>query len=91
MLEPVREVLLEEYEWQKEHGFSKYKLDRYSGFVFTNRFDNLYNQGCLNKQIERIRQAYNREEEIKAREMMSVIIATFYQPSVTIYLLLQIM
>jgi len=67
MLEPVREALLEEYEWQKEHGFSKYKLDGYSGFVFTNRFDNLYNQGCLNKQIERIRQSYNQEEEIKAK------------------------
>ena len=51
----------------KKIGFSKYKLDGYSGFVFTNRFDNLYNQGCLNKQIERIRQAYNREEEIKAK------------------------
>ncbi len=68
MLQPVKDALENEYAWQKEHGFAKYKLDGYTGFVFTNRFGKLHNQAALNRAIDRNRVAYNNEEEMKANK-----------------------
>lgn len=68
MLDEVYEALKFEYDRQSEEGFSTVELDGMSGFIFTNRFGNIYNQQTLNKGIRRIRETYNQEEEIKAKK-----------------------
>lgn len=68
MLDVVRKALDDEYAWQLEHGFSNHMVDGYTGFIFTNRFDNLNTLQNLNRVIKRIYMAYNEEEKAKARQ-----------------------
>lgn len=66
MMDRVYEVLSEEYARQTEEGFSDVVVDGTSGFIFTNRFGTIHNPQALNRAIERIRTAYNAEEQVKA-------------------------
>ena len=66
MMEPVYNAFMEEYEYQKENGFSTVTLDGMEGFIFTNRFGNLHNPQAVNRTIKRIRENYNAEEILKA-------------------------
>ena len=67
MLDEVYEVLSEEYEEQKENGFSTYKLDGMTGFIFMNRNNEIHKPQTINRAIERIRVAHNVQEEVKAK------------------------
>lgn len=62
MLSEVRNALLAEYNLQKELGFCDEVVDGYSGFIFQNRFGGLYSPHDINRAIERIYRAYNKEE-----------------------------
>ena len=68
MMEPVYNAFMEEYEYQKENGFSTVTLDGMEGFIFTNRFGNLHNPQAINRTIKRIRENYNAEEILKAKK-----------------------
>ena len=68
MLNEVRAALLEERERQMRDGFCTTEIDGYRGFIFTNKVGNLMNAHTINRAIERIRTAYNREEETRAKK-----------------------
>lgn len=66
MLDAVYEALKYEQEEQLKHGGCKVELEGMTGFIFSNRFGNLYNPSVVNRAIKRIVQCYNAEEEMKA-------------------------
>lgn len=68
MMNSVYDLLSEELEYQKEQGFSDIEIGGLSGFVFLNRFGNIHNPQAVNRAIKRIREAYNLEEEVKAKK-----------------------
>ena len=66
MTTDVYETMKHEYEVQQENGFNDLQVDGMSGFVFSNRFGNLYTLNAVNKAIQSIRTAYNEEEMFSA-------------------------
>ena len=68
MMEPVYEVLREEYDKRKEEGFCPVVVDGMSGFIFINRFGMIHNPASINRAIRRIYEAYNAEEIVKAKK-----------------------
>ena len=68
MLDKVREALRLEEKNQREFGYyNMVELDGMSGFIFCNRFGKMHNPSTINRQIERIVENHNAEEEVKAR------------------------
>ncbi len=68
MMEPVFQVLQQEYERQQEEGFCETKIDGISNFIFTNRFNSPHNPAAVNRAIKRIVDACNAEEEVAAKK-----------------------
>ena len=68
MLAEVRSALNQERLRQMREGFSSLEIDGYTGFVFTNRFGEVFNPETINRAIKRIYTAYNNEERVKAAE-----------------------
>lgn len=68
MMEPVYEVLKEEYDKRKEEGFCPVVVDGMSGFIFINRFGMIHNSASINRAIRRIYESYNAEEIVKAKK-----------------------
>lgn len=68
MLAEVRKALVQEKRRQMAEGFSNAEIDGYTGFIFTNRNGYVHNPQTINRAIERIRTAYNQEEEKAAAE-----------------------
>lgn len=70
MLEEVRQALLRERQLQWYVGYTgeKAEVDGYTDFVFTNRNGYVHNPQTINRAIERIRLAYNEEEEQRAKK-----------------------
>ena len=68
MMEPVYEVLKEEYDKRKEEGFCPVVVDGMSGFIFINRFGMIHNPASINRAIRRIYESYNAEEIVKAKK-----------------------
>lgn len=68
MMKQVYEALQEEYDRQKEEGFSTCKVDGMTGFIFTNRFGMIHNPQAVNRAIKRIYEAHNAEEITKAKK-----------------------
>jgi integrase len=68
MMQPVYDVLKDEYERQTEEGFCKEYVDGMTGFIFTNRFGMPHNPQAVNRAIKRIVDAHNAEEEVKAKK-----------------------
>lgn len=66
MLDEVYDILSEEYEEQKENGFCTFELDGMTGFIFSNRNNEIHKPQSVNRAIERIRLAYNTQEEVAA-------------------------
>ena len=67
MLEKVRKAFEEEKAYQKETGcHCTMEVDGMSGFIFCNRFGNLYNPASINRAIKRIVDDHNAREEVKA-------------------------
>ena len=68
MLEKVEEALRLEKSNQKQYGYhSLVELDGMSGFVFCNRFGNLHNPASINREIKRIVDDHNAQEEVAAK------------------------
>lgn len=68
MMEPVYEVLKEEYDKRKEEGFCPVVVDGMTGFIFINRFGMIHNPASINRAIRRIYESYNAEEIVKAKK-----------------------
>lgn len=68
MLDEVREALLTEMEKKAVSEVEITPVDGYSNFVFTNRYGQAMSPHCVNRAIERILTAYNKEEKEKAKK-----------------------
>lgn len=68
MMSEVRKALEAEYAKQVEIGFNETVIDGYSGFIFTNRFGGVYSPHTINRAIERIYKAYNKQETELAKK-----------------------
>ena len=68
MMEPVYNVLQQEYERQMEEGFCIKQVDRMTNFIFMNRFGGPHNPAGVNRAIKRIVDAHNSEEEVVAKK-----------------------
>ena len=66
MIPEVRETLQREYERQLREGFCTVELDGMTGFIFSNRFGNLFSPHVINLAINRIRNEHNAREQIVA-------------------------
>lgn len=67
MIPEVKEAFQAEYDKQCLEGFCTVELDGMSGFVFSNRFGNLFTPSVINKAFHRIRDEYNSKETLAAR------------------------
>lgn len=67
MLDEVRKALLQERQKQFKAGGCKVEIDGYTGFVFTNRNGRVHNPRTINRAIERIQAAYNKQETEQAK------------------------
>jgi len=68
MLDKVREALIQEKENQRLCGYRNVvELDGMSGFIFCNRFGKLHTPETINKEIKRIVDNHNAQEEVKAK------------------------
>jgi len=68
LLEKVKEALLEEKKYQEETGnHCVMELGGFSGFIFSNRFGNFFNQQSINREIKRIVNDHNAREQVNAR------------------------
>lgn len=52
-MQPVYEVLKDEYDRQKEEGFCVETIDGMTNFIFTNRFGSPHNPAAINRAIKR--------------------------------------
>ena len=68
MLEEVHAAFLREWELQRYTGGCVETIDGYSGFVFANENGNAFSPSSINRAIERIRIACNKEEIENARQ-----------------------
>ena len=68
MLAEVRKALQQERMKQFREGSGCVTIDGYTGFVFTNRFGEVYTPHTINRAIERIYKAYNALETARAAE-----------------------
>ena len=67
MLDKVREVLLQEKEYQEKTGIRCItEIDGMKGFIFFNRYGFVHKPSSLNKEIHRIVINYNAAEEVRA-------------------------
>ena len=66
MLSEVKKALQGEYDRQLREGFTKLEVDGYSGFIFQNQLGECLNPHAINRAIDRISKAYNREEAERA-------------------------
>ena len=67
LLPKVKKVLLEEKKNQKLYGYCNTAVvDGMSGFIFCNRFGDLYKPSGINKAIRRIVEDHNSAEEVRA-------------------------
>ena len=66
MLSEVKKALQGEYDRQLREGFTKLEVDGYSGFIFQNQLGECLNPHAINRAIDRISKAYNREETEQA-------------------------
>ena len=67
ILDNVREVLLEELEYQRDTGMRCVsEVQGMRGFIFFNRFGTIHNPQAINKAIKRLVDDHNCEEEINA-------------------------
>jgi len=68
MMEPIYEVLIDEYQRQSEEGFNEVEVDGVTNLIFVNRFGGPHNYGGVNRAIKRIVDAHNSEEVVKAKK-----------------------
>lgn len=67
MLDKVREALELERQNQRLFGYSNVvEVDGMSGFIFCNRYGNLHSPAGINREIKRIVDDYNAQEEVEA-------------------------
>lgn len=67
-MQPVYDVLRDEWERQNKEGFCIKNVDGMTNFIFTNRFGGPHNPASINRVIKRIVDAYNAEEVVRAKK-----------------------
>ena len=68
MLDKVKEAFLLEKENQKKYGYhSLVCIGDYGGFIFCNRYGSLHKPSSINREIQRIVDRHNADEEVKAK------------------------
>ncbi len=68
MLDKVKEAFLLEKKNQKQYGYhSMVEIGGMKGFIFCNRFGNIHNPASINREIKRIVDDHNAQEEVKAK------------------------
>jgi len=68
MLDKVREALNQEKKNQRKYGYKNLiELDGMHGFIFCNRFGGLHTPASINREIKRIVDNHNAQEEVKAK------------------------
>jgi integrase len=80
MVETVYVALVEEKARQKEEGiYCTTQIEDLKGFIFCNRFCEIYNPEALNRQIKRVIENHNAEEEVKAvRDGRKSVMITYF-------------
>lgn len=68
MFQEVKRALLQEKMRQMQCGFNLNVIDGYSGFIFKNRYGDVFQPGTINQAIKRICSDYNSEETAKAEK-----------------------
>lgn len=68
MLGDVRKALQRQKLMQFQSGGKSATVDGYTGFVFTNRYGDVFTPHTINRAIERIYKAYNAQEIAKAKD-----------------------
>ena len=68
MLDEVRKALYQQRLMQFQTGHKSVTVDGYTGFVFTNRFGDVYTPHLINRTIERIYKTYNALETSQAAQ-----------------------
>ncbi|MBR2697262.1 MAG: site-specific integrase [Clostridia bacterium] len=68
MLDDVRKALQQQKLLQFQSGRKSVTVDGYTGFVFTNRYGDVFTPHTINRAIERIYKAYNAQEAAKAKD-----------------------
>ena len=68
MFDEVKTALFEEYKHQQANGFNSIIIDGYSGFIFKNRYNNVYSPHGVNRCIAGIIRDYNKEEIEKSKK-----------------------
>ena len=66
IMDPVMEAFIEEYEYNLARGFSKYEVDGYSGFIFTNGNGTPYTAVRLDEIIRKAVASYNKLQDAAA-------------------------
>lgn len=66
MFEKVKNALLSERLKQMQSGFCMAEIDGYSGFIWKNRFNTVFNPQSINRAIDRIVRDYNAEEMVQS-------------------------
>ena len=68
MLDDVRKALQQQKLMQFQSGGNSVTVDGYTGFVFTNRYGDVFTPHTINRAIERIYKAYNAQEAARAKD-----------------------
>ena len=69
MFSAVKKALLDERLRQMQEGFNQTVIDGYSGFIFSNKYNNVLSPHNINRAIERITRDYNvAESELAVRQ-----------------------
>ena len=63
---PVIEALMDEYKWAQAKHFVSDTIDGYTDFIFTKRNGSVYTSNRLDKALDDIVKAYNKQEEALA-------------------------
>ena len=66
MFEKVKSALLSERLKQMQSGFCMAEIDGYSGFIWKNRFNTVFNPQSVNRAIDRIVRDYNADELVQS-------------------------
>ena len=67
MLKEVYDAFLDEYQFQRITGFCEEEVDGYSGFVFSSSVKTVMIPEDVNRAIQRVTDAYNKEEKVCAK------------------------
>ena len=66
LMQPVIQAFMDEYKWARAKRFASETIDGYTDFIFTKRNGSVYTSNRLDKALDDIVKAYNKQEEALA-------------------------